>query len=83
MRHFLPDLRGRSIRAVIKMKNVINILILIIVLISSTCLAMSFSQPVKMGMISGTPQGGFDIDGASYNKGTSYKNGQLDKQWAV
>ena len=63
------------------MKNVINILIVIIVLTSSTCLAMSFSQPVKIGIISGTPQGGFGIDGASYNKGTSYKNGQLDKQW--
>ena len=42
-----------------------------------TATAMTFFQPVKIGMVSGTPQGGFVIEGASYNNGTYYKNSQL------
>ena len=56
-------------------------LIFVIFMMSSTCLAMTFSQPVKIGRVGGTPQGGIWIEDASYNNGTSYKNGQLDKEW--
>ena len=57
------------------------VLLVMLMMITSNCFAMVFYQPVRLGMVSGTPQGGFGIDGASYNNGTSYKNGQLDKQW--
>ena len=42
---------------------------------------MTFSQPVEIGKVGGTPQGGFSIEGASFINGSSYKNGQLNKQW--
>ena len=42
---------------------------------------MTFSQPVEIGKVDGTPQGGFSIEGASFINGSSYKNGQLNKQW--
>lgn len=48
---------------------------------SVQCFAMTFSQPKEIGNISGTPQGGFIIEGATLNNGTSYKNCKLDGQW--
>ena len=62
------------------MKKFLGLLVMFMI-ISSNCLAMTFSQPVEIGSVGGTPQGGFSIKGASYNNGTSYKNGQLDKEW--
>lgn len=56
-------------------------LMFVILIMSSTCLAMTFFQPVKIGRVGGTPQGGFWIEGASYNNGTSYENGKLDREW--
>lgn len=53
----------------------------VILVMSSTCFAMQFSQPVKIGRIGGTPQGGIWIEGASYNNGTSYQNGKLGREW--
>lgn len=52
-----------------------------LVIFSSKCFAMTFSQPVEIGKVGGQPVGGFWIKGATQNSGTSYKNGQFDKEW--
>lgn len=53
----------------------------LLMIFSSNCFAMTFSQPVEIGKVGGLPTGGFWINGATYNNGTSYKNGQFDKEW--
>ena len=52
-----------------------------VLFVAQSAFAMTFSQPIFMGSVGGTPQGGFDIRGASYNNGTSFQNGKLDKAW--
>lgn len=49
--------------------------------LSASVSAMTFSQPVELGKMGGLPTGGFWIHGASYNNGTSYRNGSFDKEW--
>ena len=63
------------------MKKIFVAVVVSVLFVAQTALAMTFQQPVKVGRVSGTPQGGFSIDGASYNNGTSFQNGKLDKQW--
>ena len=63
------------------MKKFLVILGALLIIFSSNCFAMTFSQPVKIGEVGGLPSGGFSIKGASYNDGSSYKNGQFDKEW--
>ena len=50
-----------------------------LLVISSNCFAMTFSSPIKVGSIFGTPSGGFVIYGATKNNGNLFrmKNGQI------
>lgn len=50
----------------------IAVLILSAMMMASSALAMSFSQPVNIGMVSGTPIGGLLITGANWNNGSLY-----------
>ena len=63
------------------MKKIFVAVVLSVLFVAQTALAMTFSQPIPLGSVGGTPQGGFEIRGASYNNGTSFQNGKLDKQW--
>ena len=50
-------------------------LLLMLMMIASNCLAMTFSQPVKIGEIGSpvqSPYHGFIVNGATENNGTSY-----------
>ena len=42
-------------------------------LLSAQCFAMTFSQPVKLGVVWGTPMGGIVIEGSSQNNGEIYR----------
>lgn len=44
-----------------------------LMMIASSCLAMTFSQPVKIGHMFGTPMGGFVIEGATKNNGELFR----------
>lgn len=51
-------------------------------MIATNCLAMTFSQPVKIGNISIEPSGGIIFKGTSYNEGTisgKFKNEKIYK----
>ncbi len=56
------------------MKKFLGLLI-VLMMIASNCLAMTFSQPVEIGEIGSpvqSPYHGFVVDGATENNGTSY-----------
>lgn len=48
-------------------------LLLMLMMIASNCLAMTFSQPVELGGASVPPDTGFNIRGSSQNNGNVYK----------
>lgn len=60
------------------MKKIFVLIFALLLEFSSNCFAMSFSNPIKVGSIFGTPSGGFVIDGATRNNGNLFrmKNGQ-------
>lgn len=57
--------------------------LIILMMVTSSCQATNFSSLIGIGYISGTPIGGFRIEGTSYNNGTSYKNGKFNKEWGT
>lgn len=49
------------------------VLLMMFLMITSSCLAMTFSQPVELGGASVPPDTGFNIRGSSQNNGNVYK----------
>ena len=64
--------RSKKIREVIVMKKFLGLLVMLM-MIASNCLAMTFSQPVEIGSIFVTPSSGIVIRGSSYNSGAKWK----------
>ncbi|WP_294156905.1 hypothetical protein [uncultured Selenomonas sp.] len=52
--------------------RILSILTLTLLLTASDALAMTFSQPVEIGLVGGTPPGGLTIDGANWNNGSLF-----------
>lgn len=60
------------------MKKILGLLA-VFLMISANCFAMTFSQPVLIGRVWGTPMGGDVIENATENKGELYRmrNGEI------
>ena len=57
------------------------LLFFIMTILPVNCLAMTFFHMDEIGSVGGNPWGGFSIDGATYNSGTSFENGKFDYKW--
>ncbi len=60
-------------------KKIIAALLAGATLMGSSAMAMQFEQPVKIGSVGGTPQGGFIIRGASSNHGSLHNPSKFQK----